>query len=259
MNISLKESLFVKRLPNMEGAFGYLATHRSLDDNTVIKVINNLTKEKEDIIKELVESEIITGSGYPIDEYRVDNSLKGFIMYYYPYSFTFDYVLNRNVFTYEERLKACIDCTRQLKELHNKGYFLNDIALSNSLIDKDGGHLIDFDSTTKRCPKKTESHYELTLNGKVLRPSYNIDKLKQALTNLSLLYNINFEDVIINRTSDVNGIFSLFKDNRELYNLLYSYLSCNDIKLYFDDIIDNFQDEEKVIIEGAKIYRKILN
>ena len=63
------------------------------------------------------------------------------------------------MFTHKERLKATLDCTNQLKELHNKGYLLNDIALTNQLIDKDGGHLIDFDSATKISPKKTESHY----------------------------------------------------------------------------------------------------
>ena len=61
---------------------------------------------------------------------------------------------------------------------------------------------------------KTESHYELTLNGRMLSPSYNTDKLKQALTNLSLIYKINFEEVINDRTNDVNSLFSLFKDNR---------------------------------------------
>ena len=85
-------------------------------------------------------------------------------MPYYPHSHTFDYIINRDMFTHSERLKASTDCTIQLKELHNKGFFLNDIALSNSLIDKDGGHLIDFDSATKRSPRKTESHYELTLD-----------------------------------------------------------------------------------------------
>ena len=256
MNISFRESCFIKKLPNMEGSFGYLATHKTLPNGTVIKVINNLTKEKESTIRELIGEKKIQGSGYPIDEYRVDNKIQGFIMPYYSHSHTFDYIVNRDMFTHKERLKATLDCTRQLKELHNKGFFLNDIALSNSLIDKDGGHLIDFDSATKRSPKKTESHYELTLNGKILRPSYNTDKLKQALTNLSIIYGINFEEVIKDRTTDVNGLFSLFKDNKEIFNLLYSYLSCDSSKPYFDVLIDTLEDEEKVMFESAKIYRK---
>ena len=256
MNISFREACFIKKLPNMEGSFGYLATHKTLPNRTVIKVINNLTKEKESTIRELIGEKKIQGSGYPIDEYSVDNKLQGFIMPYYSHSHTFDYIVNRDMFTHKERLKTSIDCTRQLKELHNKGFFLNDIALSNSLIDKDGGHLIDFDSATKRSPKKTESHYELTLNGKILRPSYNTDKLKQALTNLSIIYGINFEEVIKDRTTDVNGLFSLFKDNKEIFNLLYSYLSCDSSKPYFDVLIDTLEDEEKVMFESDKIYRK---
>ncbi len=256
MNISFREACFIKKLPNMEGSFGYLATHKTLPNGTVIKVINNLTKEKESTIRELIGEKKIQGSGYPIDEYKVDNKLQGFIMPYYPHSHTFDYIVNRDMFTHMERLKASIDCTRQLKELHNKGFFLNDIALSNSLIDKDGGHLIDFDSATKRSPKKTESHYELTLNSKMLRPNYNTDKLKQALTNLSIIYGINFEEVIKERTTDVNSLFSLFKDNKEIFNLLDSYLSCDSSKPYFDVLIDTLEDEEKVMFESDKIYRK---
>ena len=38
MNISFKESCFIKKLPNMEGAFGYLATHKTLPNGKVIKV-----------------------------------------------------------------------------------------------------------------------------------------------------------------------------------------------------------------------------
>lgn len=259
MNISFRESCFIKKLPNMEGAFGYLATHKTLPNGTVIKVINNLTKEKEYTIRELIGEKEIKGSGYPIDEYKVDNKLQGFIMPYYPHSHTFDFIINRDMFTHKERLKATLDCTNQLKEVHSKGFLLNDIALSNSLMDKDGGHLIDFDAVTKNCPKKTESHYELTLNGKKLRPSYNTDKLKLALTNLSLIYGINFENIIDDRTNDINSLLSLFKRNKEIYNLLYSYLNNDCSKPYFDILKDNLKDEEKVRVESAKIYRKTFN
>ena len=163
------------------------------------------------------------------------------------------------MFTHEERLKAAIDCTIQLKQFHDKGYLLNDIALSNQLIDKQGGHLIDFDAASKSSSKKTESHYNLTLNGRKLNPSYNTDKIRQALTNLSLIYKINFEEVIKDRTNDVNSLFSLFKDNKEIFNLLYSYLSCNSSKPYFDVLKDTLEDKEKVMFESAKIYRKTNN
>ena len=46
MNISFRESCFIKKLPNREGSFGYLATHKTLPNGTVIKVINNLTKKR---------------------------------------------------------------------------------------------------------------------------------------------------------------------------------------------------------------------
>ena len=174
-------------------------------------------------------------------------------------AYTFDYVINREMFTHEERLKAAIDCTIQLKQFHKKGYFLNDIALSNQRKKKKGGHLIDFDAASKSNSKKTESHYNLTLNGRKLNPSYNTDKIRQALTNLSLIYKINFEEIINDKTTDINSLFSLFKDNKEIFNLLYSYLSSDSSKPYFDILKDNLKDEEKVMFESAKIYRKTNN
>lgn len=259
MNISFRESCFIKKLPNMEGAFGYLATHKTLPNGLVIKVINNLNLEKESTIEELLKSKAIKNSGYPLEEYREDGKLQGFIMPFFNKAYTFDYVINREMFTHEERLKAAIDCTIQLKQFHKKGYFLNDIALSNQLIDKKGGHLIDFDAASKSNSKKTESHYNLTLNGRKLNPSYNTDKIRQALTNLSLIYKINFEEIINDKTTDVNSLFSLFKDNKEIFNLLYSYLSSDSSKPYFDILKDNLKDEEKVMFESAKIYRKTNN
>ena len=73
------------------------------------------------------------------------------------------------------------------------------------------------------------------------------------------LPNINFEEIINDKTTDVNSLFSLFKDNKEIFNLLYSYLSSDSSKPYFDILKDNLKDEEKVMFESAKIYRKTNN
>ena len=49
----------------------------------------------------------------------------------------------------------------------------------------------------------------------------------------------------------------MFKDNKEVFNLLYSYLSCDNSKPYFEELKDTLKDEDKVMFESAKIYRKI--
>lgn len=82
-----------------------------------------------------------------------------------------------------------------------------------------------------------------------------MDIIRQCLA----YYKINFEEVIKDRTNDVNSLFSLFKDNKEIFNLLYSYLSYNSSKPYFDVLKDTLEDEEKVMFESAKIYRKTNN
>ena len=224
--------------------------------NLLFKNYYFLTKEIKDNLEYLINKPYILGSGIPIDEFFINDSFKGVVINYFKDAVSFSKVNN---FSIEEKIKACNDISRQLNELHDYGMCFNDIQCDNLLIDKDGGHLIDFDSATKRSPKKTESHYELTLNGRMLSPSYNTDKLKQALTNLSLIYKINFEEIINDRTNDINSLFSLFKDNKEIFNLLYSYLSCDNSKPYFDVLKDSLEDEEKIIFESAKIYRKTNN
>lgn len=258
MNISFKESFYVKKIPNKSGSFGYLAKHRHLEDNMAIKIVNNLALNKEAVLKSLLSKDYINESGYPVDTYEVDNVTKGYIIRYFDKSHTFDYCITRDNFTHNERVKASIDCSKQLKQLHSYGFLFNDISSKNQLIDEDSGHLIDFDAATKGKAKLVETSFNLSLNGRTLLPSQNLDKLKQALVNLSLIYQIDIEELIANRSSDVNTLFSIFKDNKEVYKLLYSYLSCDDTKPYFDILENYLQDEEKVAYDRATVYKKTL-
>ena len=243
MNLNYVNSLKIKKIPNMNGSFGFLATHKSLVKGQVIKVLNTSYREKREIIKKLLKESCIEGSGYPLDEYLVNDKFKN--------------AINNEIFTYQERLKASLNCTDQLKQIHQRHFIFNDVSLSNQLIDKKGGHLVDLDAITPLNAKKIETHYNITLNGILLNPSYNLDKIEQALTNLSLIYQIDFEEVMSNRTNDVKSLFSLFKDNKDIYNLLYSYLSCDNTKPYFDILSKTLEDEERVNHQKNKIYKKI--
>ena len=257
MNLSYVNSLKIKKIPNLKGSFGFLATHKSLGEGQVIKVLNTNHEGKRNIIKKLLKEGFIEGSGYPLDEYLVNGKFKGYIMPYYKEAYKFKKAIASDLFTYQERLKACLDCTNQLKQIHQRHFIFNDVSLSNQLIDNKGGHLIDLDAITTLNAKKIETHYNIALNGTLLNPSYNLDKIEQALTNLSLIYQIDFEEVINNRTNDVKSLFSLFKDNRDIYNLFYSYLSCDNTKPYFDILLKTLKDEERVNYQKNKIYKKI--
>lgn len=259
MNISFRESFLLKKIPEMEGAFGFLATYKSLPKGTVIKVLNSESNLKRRNIKRLLRGNFIENSGYPLDYYSVDEHFRGFIMLYFDKALTFEEEIKNAHFTHREKMKAAIDCARQLKQLHKQGFLFNDIALSNQLIDKDGGHLVDFDAVTKgQNETSVETHYDLILGGTKLSSSYNLDRLYQAITNLSLLYGIDLEEIII-KMPNIKSIIGIFKENKDIYYLLESYLSNDNNSPYFDVLEKSLQDENRILVESAKIYRKTNN
>ncbi len=259
MNISYKEYLNLTRIPNMEGAFGYLVTHNDLKDNTVIKVVNDINIEKTSMLAFLLCKDFIKDSGYPIDLFRVENEIKGYLLKFYPNSCNFYCVVKGSEFTYQERLKASLDCTEQLRQVHSYNLLFNDIALKNLLIDKKGGHLIDFDAITHEYMSDGERHYDLTNNYFILPSGYNLEKLKLAITNLSLIYEIDLEEMILDGTMEAKSIISLFKDNKDIYDLLESYLGSDTNTPYFDILRESLKDEEKANYEKGKIRKRFLN
>lgn len=258
MNINCVEYNNLKKIPTMNGSYGYLATYKGLDEDKVIKILCDEHEKKEKIINRFIDQKFIKGSGCPIEKFYVSNKFIGFIMYFYKDALTFEDCIYKNKFNYQEHLKAVLDCCNQLREIHKRNLVFNDVALRNQLIDKNGGHLVDFDAVTEKTENLIETHYNLTLSGKVIPSCYNLDKLKQALANLSLIYGINFEDIIYIKGFDVTSLFRIFKYNKEIYNLLDSYL-CNDqSKPYFDILKDYLYDEEKVAYDRATVYKKTL-
>lgn len=257
MNFNFSDSFLIKRVQNKEGTFGYLANHKDLDDDSIIKIIKCMESEKEDIINFFLANPFIKDSGQPIDDFRVDDRLMGYVERYYRDALTFNDAINSNKFSYKERLNASIQVSKQLREIHKHDLLFNDICLQNQLIDKNSGHLIDFDAVTTKDINSFETHYVLKSRGKELDNDSNMDKLKQAITNLSLIYQIDIEEIILYTTRDVNNIIGLFKDNRDIFNLLNSYLDIYQDTPYFDILEKNLADEEKTIFEAGKVRQKI--
>ena len=78
----------------------------------------------------------------------------------------------------------------------------------------------------------------------------------------NLLEHTQLNEIIYNKINELLEEYKMIiqtKDNKEIFNLLYSYLSSDSSKPYFDILKDNLKDEEKVMFESAKIYRKTNN
>ena len=58
---------------------------------------------------------------------------------------------------------------------------------------------------------------------------------------------------------NIKSIIGIFKENKDIYYLLESYLSNDNNSPYFDVLEKSLQDENRILVESAKIYRKTNN
>ena len=171
--------------------------------NLLFKNYYFLTKEIKDNLEYLINKPYILGSGIPIDEFFIDDSFKGVVINYFKYAVSFSKASN---FSIEEKVKACNDISRQLNGLHSYGMCFNDIQCDNLLIDKVGGHLIDFDSSTFVGTTEYSCRYRLRdTDGNDVLSSVKGDLYKALICYLSIFYNISLEKIL-----KYNGILRVF-------------------------------------------------
>lgn len=188
----------------------------------------------------LLQMPSIEGSGEPLDGFFINGDYKGIVVNYFNDAVTFSEAKH---FCINEKIKACIDISRQLSRLHDYGLCFNDVHCGNFLIDKEGGHLIDFDEIDyfdfyDHCYK-----YSLTnCDGNEFLSSVQVDMYKALICYLSLFYNINFEEKLkVSSVIDITRISFLFE------NTSISYLiDCANSNM-FDVVGVQFPDIEEFI------------
>ena len=122
----------------------------------------------------------------------------------------------------------------------------NDIQCDNLLIDKDGGYLIDFDSSTFVGSTEYSCRYRLIdTDGNDVLSSVNGDLYKALICYLSIFYNIDLE-----KTLKYNGFLSVsvvsnFFENTSIAELV------NDITI---DIFSN----NKELLPNMKVFLSFL-
>ena len=166
-------------------------------------------------------------------------------------------------FSIEEKIKACIDISKQLDEFHSYGMCFNDIQSGNLLIDKNGGHLIDFDCSSFFGSADNSCKYKLgDALGNIYLSSIEVDLYKALICYLSLFYNIDlFKEIFYCSDRNIFNLPLLFYDTSIflLLNRATNIVSTND-DVPFPDIkefIPFILDEERFGYDLNKIKEKI--
>lgn len=131
----------------------------------------------------------IKDSGELLEELFINDDYIGIVVNNFQEAFPFS---KGNNFSIMEKSKACIDINRQLLTLHKYHMCFNDIHSDNFLIDKYGGHLIDFDEIDYFGGSSYAPKYRLgNCNGNVFNGSVKVDLYKALLCYLELFYNLD--------------------------------------------------------------------
>lgn len=221
------------------------------DETEIIKIFKSLynIERRKKTLDYLMMFPLVTGSAYPKDIVIEDGCFVGYTADYYKNCCEFGSWGTYN-YSFDEKIKAIRDVDFQLKELHDRNVIFHDINNCNLLIDKNGGHLIDFEDVI--CPniigmylsKYILKHQEIKVGC-----SKQEDQFKLLISSLNLLYGVKFEKFFTGER-DIDNILFFIKENKELYEFVENYFTSfswysDEAFPYLSEVIDKI-DEEKI-------------
>lgn len=202
----------------------------------------------------------IEGSGEPLEELFINKDYKGIVVDNFQDALPFS---KGKAFSIEEKIKACIDINRQLLTLHNYHMCFNDIHSDNFLIDKYGGHLIDFDEIDYFEGASYSPKYRLgNCDGSVFSGSVKVDLYKALLCYLELFYNLDIvKELKFANVLDISRVPNLFSDTsiETLINAATSAMFCFDLENIpgIEEFLPFIFDEERYNSDLEKIKKNI--
>ena len=160
----------------------------------------------------------IEGSGELLDKLFINNLYQGIVTKEFKDAVPFS---NGKCFSIREKSKACLDIDKQLTTLHSYNMCFNDIHSDNLLIDKSGGHLIDFDEIDYFGGSSYSPKYRLgNSDGNTFSGSVKVDLYKSLLWYLGLFYNLDIErELKFSSVLDISKVPLLF-DKTTFVNLI---------------------------------------
>lgn len=217
-------------------------------EDYLLKVYHNCTDGKIRVIDRFRDLSYDGVHAFPVGNVYVYGRNEGYVSKEYTDALDFSDEGCSDVFPYSLKYQATLDVSSQLRFLHENGFIVNDIRLTNNLISfhYQHGMMIDFENMIlegdHQNPASYYKLYEYNYR-EALPPSKWEDVKKQFLCNTSLLLNQNFEYfVICHGFADLADNFTFDKD---IYDFAKTLFYTDEI-LYFDEIAPKFQDEEKI-------------
>ena len=171
------------------------------------------------------------------------NILLGYSMEFIPGCITFKDAIGDESYSHEDKVKAINGIFSKLKMLHKCDILVGDMHAQNIMFNGQDGYIVDLDEVRfKEDANKFESTYKLqSEDGTVIdEESYYTDNVKATVCALSLLYGVDFEDIMHHGTmkiSDLKAAIDVVISDGDFKGDVFKLLDSRDEVIYFDDVL----------------------
>ena len=171
------------------------------------------------------------------------NILLGYSMEFIPGCITFKDAIGDESYSHEDKVKAINGIFSKLKMLHKCDILVGDMHAQNIMFNGQDGYIVDLDEVRfKEDANKFESTYKLqSEDGTVIdEESYYTDNVKATVCALSLLYGVDFEDIMHHGTmkiSDLKAAIDVVISDGDFKGDVFKLLDSRDEVFYFDDVL----------------------
>lgn len=171
--------------------------------------------------------------------------LLGYSMEFIPGCITFKDAVGDESYTHEDKLKAINGVFSKLKMLHKCDILVGDMHAQNIMFNRQDGYIVDLDEVRfmEEDAHKFETAYKLQIDedGTLIdEESYYTDNVKTTVCALSLLYGVDFEDIMhhsVMKISDLKAAIDIVISDGEFKGDIFSLLDSRDEVIYFDEIL----------------------
>ena len=172
------------------------------------------------------------------------NLLLGYNMEFIPGCITFKDAVGDDSYTYEDKLRAINGIFDKLKLLHKHDILIGDMHAQNIMFNSEDGYIVDLDEVRflEEDAGKFDSVYHLVSeDGTVIEEeSFYTDNVKATVCCLSLLYGVDFEDIMHHGTlkiADLRESIDAVVSDKNFKQDIFGLLDSRDIVVYFDEVL----------------------
>lgn len=173
------------------------------------------------------------------------NILLGYSMEFIPGCITFKDAIGDESYTHEDKVKAINGVFSKLKMLHKCDILVGDMHAQNIMFNGQDGYIVDLDEVRfmEEDAHKFDSAYRLQFDDDspiIDEESYYTDNVKATVCALSLLYGVDFEDIMhhgVMKISDLKSAIDVVISDGEFKGDVFRLLDSRDEVIYFDEIL----------------------